>query len=133
MARVEILDGIERRRRWSDAEKRRIVEETLAPGARMAEVARRNGACRSLVFAWRRQALEPVPARPAPLFLPVEIGEAAGAGLAGKQKPSRRPRAAGKAPSGLIEIELRGGHRIRVDARVDSGALGRVLDALARR
>ena len=87
MARVEILDGIGRRRRWSDAEKRRIVEETLAPGARMAEVARRNGACRSLVFAWRRQALEPVPARPAPLFLPVEIGEAAGADWPGNRSP----------------------------------------------
>ena len=44
----------------------------------MGQVAHRNGDCRSLVFAWRRQAPEPVPARPAPLFLPVEIGEAAG-------------------------------------------------------
>ncbi len=56
MAHVEILNGIERRRRWSDAEKRRIVGETLAPDAVIADVARRNGVAASLVFAWRRQA-----------------------------------------------------------------------------
>jgi len=36
--RVEVLSGVERRRQWSD-EKARIVEETLVPGARVAEVA----------------------------------------------------------------------------------------------
>ena len=35
--------------------------------------------------------------------------------------------------NGLIEIELRDGRRVRVDAGVDAEALGRVLDALARR
>ena len=58
MAHVEILNGIERWRRWSDAEKRRIVGETLAPDAVIADVARRNGVAASLVFAWRRQARE---------------------------------------------------------------------------
>jgi len=40
--RVEVLSGVERRRQWSDDEKARIIEETLVPGARVAEVARRN-------------------------------------------------------------------------------------------
>jgi hypothetical protein len=31
--RVEVLGGLERRRRWSQDDKARIVEETLAPGA----------------------------------------------------------------------------------------------------
>ena len=39
--RVEVLTGPARRRRWSAQEKARIVEETLAPGARVSEVARR--------------------------------------------------------------------------------------------
>ena len=56
MSRVEILNGVERRRRWSEADKRRIVEETLAPHSVIADVARRNGVSTSLVFAWRRQA-----------------------------------------------------------------------------
>jgi transposase len=32
--RVEVLDGLERRRRWSHHDKARIVEETLVPGAK---------------------------------------------------------------------------------------------------
>lgn len=48
--RVEVLIGVERRRQWSDAEKARIVEETLVTGARVAEVARRNAVSASLVF-----------------------------------------------------------------------------------
>jgi Transposase len=46
--RVEVLGGIERRRRWSSDEKMRLVEETLAPGANVSEVARRNGISTSL-------------------------------------------------------------------------------------
>jgi transposase-like protein/transposase InsO family protein len=41
--RVEVLGGVERRRRWSHDDKTRIIEETLAPGAKVTEVARRNG------------------------------------------------------------------------------------------
>ncbi|WP_456814677.1 transposase [Bradyrhizobium sp. USDA 4529] len=54
--RVEVLGGLERRRRWSQDDKARIVEETLVPGAKVTEVARRNGVAASLVFTWRRQA-----------------------------------------------------------------------------
>jgi transposase len=36
-------------------------------------------------------------------------------------------------PDGMIEIALPGGVSVRVDAQVDSGALRRVLAALARR
>ncbi|MCC8975403.1 transposase [Bradyrhizobium brasilense] len=41
--RVEVLGGLERRRRWSQDDKARIVEEMLVPGAKVTEVARRNG------------------------------------------------------------------------------------------
>jgi transposase len=54
--RVEVLGSVERRRRRSSDEKTRIVEETLVPGAKVSEVARRNGISASLVFTWRRQA-----------------------------------------------------------------------------
>jgi transposase-like protein len=53
--RVEVLDGLERRRRWSQDDKARIVEETLVPGAKVTDVARRNGVAASVVFTWRRQ------------------------------------------------------------------------------
>ena len=132
MPRVEILNGVERRRRWPDAEKRRILEETLVPGVRVADVARRNGVATSLVFGWRRQAREAA-GNCAPMFLPVEIADPASvARRAENPGRARRTDANEKRPEGFIEIELCDGRRVRVDARVDADALGRVLEALAR-
>ncbi len=54
--RIEILTGPARRRRWSSEEKARIVSETLAPGARVSDVARRWQVCPQQVFAWRHAA-----------------------------------------------------------------------------
>ena len=51
--RVEALGGIERRRRASHDDKMRIIEETLAPGVKVTDVARRNGVAASVVFTWR--------------------------------------------------------------------------------
>ena len=45
--RVEVLTGPGRRRRWSAEEKARIVEETLAPGARVS----RGGSALAGLFA----------------------------------------------------------------------------------
>src|ERR1700746_2582401 len=72
--RVEVLGGLERRRRWSHDDKGRIVEETLAPGAKVTEVARRNGIAASVVFTWRRQAR--TAERVVPSFAPVQIAPA---------------------------------------------------------
>src|SRR6202035_992849 len=72
--RVEVLGALERRRRWSQDDKARIVEETLVPGAKVTEVARRNGIAANVVFTWRRQArtIEKV----GPCFAPVQIAAA---------------------------------------------------------
>jgi transposase len=40
---LEIINGIGGRRRWSMDDKARIVEETLAPGAVVSEIAQRHG------------------------------------------------------------------------------------------
>jgi transposase len=56
--RVEVLVGPGRRCRWSAEEKARIVEESLVPGARVAEVARRWQICSQHVFGWRRAACQ---------------------------------------------------------------------------
>ena len=63
--RVEILTGPTRRRRWSVDQKARIVAETLEPGARVAEVARRWQVCSQQVFGWRRAAGRNVTTAPA--------------------------------------------------------------------
>src|SRR5271165_5629499 len=63
--RIEILTGPGRRRRWSAEEKARIVEETLVPGARVSEVARRWQVCSQQVFGWRRTARKDLTGEPA--------------------------------------------------------------------
>src|ERR1700692_3799870 len=131
--RVEILGGGERRRRWSHDDKMRIVEETLVPGAKVTEVARRNGVAASVVFTWRRQVrtIEQV----GPRFSPVQI-VAAETGEENSKPPSeddRRMRLVPPARIGLIEIDFGNRRRIWVDAHVDPAALARVLDVLERR
>src|SRR5260370_13223701 len=65
MTTVTVLSGPERRRRWSWAEKLRIVEESLAGAASVAEVARRHDVHPNLLHLWRRHArtgvLAPIP------------------------------------------------------------------------
>ena len=50
---VEIFRG-QARRRWSEADKRRLVAETIGPGATVHGVARRHGVSPSQLFAWRK-------------------------------------------------------------------------------
>jgi transposase len=72
--RIEILTGPARRRRWSADEKARIVAETLAPGARVSEVARRWQVCPQQVFAWRHAARGDAPAPPRETTSPAAVG-----------------------------------------------------------
>src|SRR5262249_58778513 len=55
-SRLEVIKDTGRRRWFSRDDKARIVEETLAPGAVVSEVARRHGLTPQHVFTWRRQA-----------------------------------------------------------------------------
>ncbi len=52
--KIEILDGRERRRRWTTAEKLSMVEETYAPDVTVSLVARRNGVQPNQLFHWRK-------------------------------------------------------------------------------
>ncbi|AIB16659.1 hypothetical protein ABAZ39_33010 (plasmid) [Azospirillum argentinense] len=77
MQRVEVITGKERRRRWSEAEKARLVAETLEPGAIVAHVARRHGVAESCLYTWRRQLVggmvDPQPGDDAALLIPVAL------------------------------------------------------------
>ena len=57
-ARVEVITSVERRRRWSTAEKVRLVEEAMQPGRSVSYVARKAGVSPSLLFAWKRRMLD---------------------------------------------------------------------------
>ena len=55
---VEVITAVQRRRRWSVAEKIRLVEETLEPGMSVSFVARTHGLSPSLLFKWRQRMAE---------------------------------------------------------------------------
>jgi transposase len=54
--RNDVVTGGGRRRRWSSADKARIVRESLKPGAVVSEVAQRHGLTRWQLYEWRRKA-----------------------------------------------------------------------------
>ena len=58
MSEIAIITDGGRRRRWSAAEKLRIVEETLYDGESISAVARRNGVAPNLLYRWRKLMLE---------------------------------------------------------------------------
>lgn len=134
---VEILNGVERRRRWSEDEKARIIEESFTAGAKVSDVARKHGVSRGLIFAWRKEARVDGLAIPAvPRLIPVQLATSSPlpssvmpAPLAQTPPPVR---STGR-KAGMIEIDLGGSKRVRVDANVDADALGRVLDVLGRK
>ena len=57
MGQVAVYSGVERRRRWSDAERWQILEEAFAPGAKVLHVARRHDGSTGLIYTWRRKRL----------------------------------------------------------------------------
>ena len=52
---MEIITGVERRRRWWAEDNLRIVSEAEGPCACFAEVARRHDVSRALLWTWRRR------------------------------------------------------------------------------
>src|SRR6202040_1998828 len=55
---VEVITSVQRRRSWSRAEKERIVDAAMEPGAVDSEVARAAGIHTSQLFRWRQQLCE---------------------------------------------------------------------------
>lgn len=134
-ARVTIEPATEppdqpKRRRYSIAEKRRMVEESFQPKASVARVARAHGVNANQVFSWRRLYLrgrlgEPVRAVPTAELLPVAIAEPAAV-----PAPSLTPTALTAAlATGSIQLQLPRG-RLRIEGVVDAESLRLVLQCL---
>jgi transposase len=126
---MEIITGVERRRRWRLEEKLRIVAEVEQAGASFAEGARRHEVSRGLLWNWRRQVRrgELVP-EPMPAFVPVQIMPEAPIALPAPS-PSKEVAAA---EAGRIEIALPDGTCVRVGSDVGLVALRRVMAAERR-
>jgi transposase len=116
--RVEVLTGPGRRRKWPDDDKARIVAEALAPGAVVAEVARRWQVCPQQVFTWRREMRAGAAARLG--FVPI-VAEA--------PTPTPEPGAAPASTTPAIEVRLAGAV-LRVEPGTDRDTLTAVLQAI---
>ena len=129
---MEIITGVERRRRWSLGEKLRIVAETEQPGFGIAEIARRYEISRGLLWNWRSQVRRVLRPEAPPVFLPVQtIGEPANGDGAEHVEPSPA-RGMEQAADGKIEITLPDGTSIKVGHDVGLATLRRVMTVLRR-
>ena len=116
ISRLDIVDT-GRRRRWTDEEKRRIVEESLS-GPRLASVtARRHGISNQLLFFWRK------------VYREGRLGDVAGfvPAVVVPEPPANK---ASAAAYGRIEIIIANGRRVIVDGDVDVEPLLRLISGL---
>lgn len=123
-AQVERLEVVEtgRRRRWSDAVKLKIVLESFEAPRLVSATARRHGISRSQLSQWRR-SFRPERkdvADPQTGFVPAMV----------VAEPAA-PVPANMAASGVVEIELASGVRMRITGAVDAGTLNAAVAALA--
>jgi transposase len=114
---VEVITSVQRRRRWSRAEKERIVAAALEPGAVASEVARAAGIHASQLFRWRQELCLPAPA---PAFSPVAV----------LPEPGVAP--ALPETAGVIEIEFAGGGRMRITGMVEASTVSALMKALSK-
>jgi transposase len=116
ISRLDVVDT-GRRRRWTDAKKLRIVEESFSGPRLASETARRHCVSKQLVFAWRR------------LYREGRLG----GGVSGFVPATIAPEPAAQAYErghGRIEIVSANGRRIIVDGDVDVDVVLRVVRGL---
>ena len=120
-----------KRRIWSDDEKRAICGQTRVAGVSVSQVARRYDVNANLVFTWLRDArfasaatVDDEPAVEPRGFLPVQIvDQPEGEDLASVPDPTP--------VLGTIEIDVAGGHRLRIVGTYDPEALARLIRGLS--
>jgi transposase len=115
---IEVITSVQRRRRWTAAEKEQLVAASLEPGAAVSAIAREAGIHPSQLYGWRRQLCS---ARATPSF--AEVRTAA----------ERTPSPGMPMTPGAIEIDFASGARMRITGVVDAATLSAAVAALAAR
>jgi transposase-like protein len=124
MKTATVLSSPERRRRWTTAEKLRLVAESAASGLSIADFARRHDVHPNLVHAWRRQAKSgelSVAPDGAARFTPVAVATEGSAAF-----PARNDDDGGS----IVEVVLRNGRLLRLSDRMAAGRAALLADAL---
>ena len=126
---VEILSVTDtgRRRRWMDAQKVRIVEESFGQRGSMSETARRHDIGRTLLVRWRRQYRDgELAGGAAPLrFMPLTLAAPDAPAIPPAPEPKPVPASTDRA-----EITLLNGRRLSIAATIDPVVLTRLVQAL---
>ena len=118
MAQMVVMTGPERRRRWSDDERQRIMEAAFAPDAVVAKVARQFDIATSLIDKWRRQAI----GRFEPGFTPAMVIDNGIIPQVGAPEVG--------ALVTPIRVELSGGTRVNIEASAPAALVVAVLRTL---
>ena len=126
MDRIELITSVERRRRWSSAEKARLVAAMNEPDAVVTEIARCERVDASLLYRWRRQfAVERQTAAFVPVRISPDLNEAA---------PATAPVCAPPpAPSSSITIAFGEQVRVTIEGAPDAATLANLIGALTAR
>ena len=117
--RGDVLGAVDRRRRWTDAEKFAVVCEVGRHGASVTQVAQRHDLRRQQIYAWRHELRKKGHCEPegAALFLPVDIAP-----------PSvLEPKVAAESAAPMVEIVLRNGRQIRCRGGIGDDDLARLI------
>ncbi len=120
MARVELITGPERRRRWSEEQKRAIVAASFAPGAVVCEIARRAEVSPGQIYRWRQELRAASAGFAQVLIAPSESPVSTAANEASCVEPA-------------IEVEFAGKARVRIPGSIPAELAAAVIKALARR
>jgi transposase len=120
MARAEVFTGPERRRRWSEDQKRAIVAASFAPGAVVCDVARRAEVSPGQIYRWRQELRAAASGFAQVLIAPAESLVSTGANEASRDEPA-------------IEVEFAGKARVRIPSTIPAELAAAVVKALARR
>ena len=129
-SQVEVLSVVDkgRRRDWTNAEKVRIVEESLRGYRQCAATARRYEISRALLTRWRRDFRSGrLAAEGRPQFMALQVAAEANAPMA--KQPTAGPAAGG---DDRVEITLANGRKIALGIAVDPMALARLVQVLDR-
>ena len=119
MGQMTVFGGPERRRRWREDERAKILAEAFSPGACVARVARQYDVSTALVYTWRRKTGVRAAAAPAEVgFVEAVVLDDGG----GHQLPS--------APA--VVVDLPGGRRVNIYASAPPDMAAAVLKALIR-
>ena|SRR5271165_1636126 len=126
MDRIEVVTSVERRRRWSAAEKARLVAAMDEPGAVVTEIARRAEVNASLLYRWRRELRG---ARRTPTFVSVRVArEASDEGRA--SAPACTPPSPSWPARSSITIAFGVEVRMTIEGAPDASTLANVIGAL---